>query len=93
MPLPKGPKHPIQVVTACMREDGLADFALTQVEVTQEEAENGIHFYLVEAELLEAGYQEPFVHFASEEAPAFLLPAVQQYLASRTRQPAPHAAR
>jgi len=78
-------KHPVVVVSACMRSDGTPDFAPTQVEVTQEQIENGIHYYLVEAELLEAGYEEPFVHFAESEAPAFLFPAVKQYLASRAR--------
>ncbi|HKB35756.1 MAG TPA: hypothetical protein VKD72_04835 [Gemmataceae bacterium] len=78
-------KHPVAVLSACMRSDGLPDFALTEVEVTPEQAENGIHYYLVEAHLLEAGYEEPFVHFAESEAPAFLFPAVKQYLASRAR--------
>ena len=78
-------KRPITVVTACMRADGTPDFALTEVEVTTEEAENGIHYYLVEADLLEAGYEEPFVHYDEDESPAFLFPAVKQYLASRTR--------
>jgi hypothetical protein len=76
-----------------MRADGCPDFAVTQVAVTHEEAENGIHYYLVDAELLEAGYEEPFVHFAEDEAPAFLLPAVQRHLASGTRVPAHPAAR
>ena len=94
MPIPyQGEKRPVTVVTACMRADGCPDFALTRVEVTQEEAENGIHYYLVEAELLEAGYEEPFVHFDSDEAPAFLLPAVQEHLAAGTHAPADHATR
>jgi hypothetical protein len=94
MPVPcRGEKRPITVVTACMRADGCPDFALTRVAVTQEEAENGIQYYLVEAELLEAGYEEPFVHFGEEERPAFLLPAVQQYLAAGTRLPAPQPTR
>ena len=89
MPVPcQGEKRPVTVVTACMRADGCPDFAVTQVAVTQEEAENGIHYYLVEAELLEAGYEEPFVHFDSDEAPAFLLPAVREHLAAGTGAPA-----
>ena len=78
-------KHPVAVVSACMRSDGLPDFAITEVEVTAEQAENGLHYYLVEAELLEAGFEEPFVHFAEEESPAFLFPAVKQYLSLRSR--------
>jgi hypothetical protein len=84
MPRPsQGSKQPITVVSACMRADGYPDFAVTQVVVIPEERENGIHYYLVEAELLEAGFEEPFVHFDEDESPAFLHPAVQQYLASR----------
>lgn len=75
----------VAVVSACMRSDGLPDFAITEVEVTAEQAENGIHYSLVEAELLEAGFEEPFVHFAEEESPAFLFSAVKQYLSSRSR--------
>jgi hypothetical protein len=89
MPQPTGKKHPVTVVTACMRSDGCPDFAVTRVEVTQEETENGIHYYLTEAELLEAGYEEPFVHFDEDESPAFLLPAVQDYLAAGNRVPTP----
>ena len=83
-------KHSVAVVTACMRRDGLADFVLTEVKVTAEQAENGLHFYLVEADLLEAGFEEPFTHFDEGEAPAFLFPAVKQYLHSQptdTSQP------
>ena len=63
------------------RADGTPAFALNEVAVTQDEAENGIHYYLVEADLLEAGFEEPFVHFDEDEAPAFLHPAVRQRLA------------
>jgi hypothetical protein len=70
------------IVSACMKRDGLPCFALNEVEVTQEQIDNGIHFYLVEAELLQQGYEEPFVHFDEIEAPSFLHPAVRDYLAS-----------
>jgi len=73
-------KRPVTVVSAVMRRDGLPDFAVTHVEVTPEEYDNGIHFYLAEADLLEAGFEEPFVHFPQGEAPPFLLPAVKEYL-------------
>ncbi len=92
MPPPEE-KHPITVVTACMRSDGLPDFALSQVEVTQEEAENGIHYDRVEAKLLQAGYEELFVHFDQDEAPLFLLPAVQEYLGLVAPNPPPATAR
>jgi hypothetical protein len=81
--LPEGDRRPVTVISACMRPDGLPDFVITQVEVTHEQAENGLHLYFAEAELLRAGYEEPFVHFPSGEAPAFLLPAVRAYLAAQ----------
>jgi len=79
MPHPEG-KRAVTIVSAVMRRDGLPDFAITQVEVTQDEYENGIHLDLAEADLLEAGFEEPFVHFADDEAPPFLLPAVREHL-------------
>jgi len=73
-------KRTIAVVTACMTAQGLPAFVLNEVEVTHDEAANAIHYYLVEADLLMAGYEEPFVHFAEGEGPEFLHPAVRQYL-------------
>lgn len=69
----------VAIVSACMRADGTPTFARTEVEVTDDQAENGIQYYLAEAELLKAGFEEPFVHFAEDEAPAFLFPAVEQH--------------
>ncbi len=92
MPQTEG-KRPVTVVSAVMRRDGFPDFAVTQVEVTQDEYENGIHLYLAEADLLEAGYEEPFVHFPQDEAPPFLLPAVKEYLEIDTPDVVLHAAR
>jgi hypothetical protein len=73
-------KRNIAIVTACMTAAGTPTFVMNEVEVTQDEAENGIHYYLVESELLIAGYEEPFVHFDEDEAPAFLHPAVRESL-------------
>ena len=73
-------KRPVTIVSACMTRNGTPTLLLNQVEVTQDEAENGVHYYLVEAQLLEDGYEEPFVHFDEGEAPAFLHPAVRQHL-------------
>src|SRR5262249_23637424 len=75
----EGRRH-MSVVSAVMRADGCPDFAINHVEVTHEEAENGIHYYLVDAMLMEKCYEEPFVHFDEMEAPAFLHPAVKEYL-------------
>jgi hypothetical protein len=80
-------KRSITVVTAYMRQDGIPDFKLSDVEVTYEEYENGIHYYLAEATLLQAGFDEPFVHFDEFEAPAFLLPAVRQHLQTPQVEP------
>lgn len=73
-------KRLITVVTACMRSDGLPTFALNEVVVTSEEADNGIHYYVAEGQLLSAGYEEPMVHFGEDEPPAFLHAAVRDYL-------------
>ena len=67
----------ITVVTACMTHEGLPAFAINEADVTFEEFENGIHYYHVEADLMEAGYEEPFVHFDETEAPRFLHVAVK----------------
>jgi hypothetical protein len=83
MPQSEG-KRPITVVSACMKSSGTPELVLNQIEVTQDEEDNGIHYYLVEALLMEAGYEEPFVHFSESEAPAFLIPAVQGQLAPTT---------
>jgi hypothetical protein len=74
-------KGTVAIVTACMRSDGLPDFALTEVQVSAEEYQNGVHYDRAEARLAQRGYEEPFVHFEELDAPAFLLPAVRRYLA------------
>ena len=70
----------IAVVTACMKPDGTPTFVLTEVSVTEDEIENGIHYYLAESELVIAQYEEPFVHFDQNEAPPFLHSAVRNEL-------------
>jgi hypothetical protein len=80
-------KRLITVVTAHMRQDGVPDFKLNEVEVTHEEYENGVHYYLAEAPLIQEGLDEPFVHFDEFEAPPFLLSAVRQHLKSLQAQP------
>jgi len=74
-------RRTIAVVSACMNKQGFPEFVLNHATVTPEEADNGIHYYLVEADLFLAGYEEPFVHFGEDEAPAFLHPAVRQHQA------------
>ncbi len=72
--------RPLIIVSACMTRTGVPTFRLNEVEVTQEQAANGIQYYLAEAQLLEEGYEDPFVHFGQDEAPSFLIPAVRKYL-------------
>lgn len=79
-PVPRDDQRPVTVVTACMTADGLPAFVLNTARVTRDEIANGIHYSLVEADLLLAGFDEPFVHFADDEAPPFLLPAVREHL-------------
>jgi hypothetical protein len=74
-------RRTVSIVTACMTAAGTPTFVRNEVRVTHEEAENGIHYYLAESELLLAGYEEPFVHFDEFESPAFLHPAVRLGLA------------
>jgi hypothetical protein len=73
----------IRIITACMRSDGTSAFARSEVEVTEDQAENGIQYYLAEAELLQQGFEEPMVHFPEGDAPAFLFPAAEEYLAAQ----------
>ena len=70
----------ITVVSACMNADGTPGFVLNTALVTADEAANGRHYELVEQQLLDDGYEEPFVHFDQNEAPDFLHAAVRQYL-------------
>ena len=86
-------KQRLMIVTACMRADGTPTFVVTDVEATPEECANGVHYYLAEADLLEAGYEEPFVHFDPAEAPPFLLPTVRDHLGLAAPAVALHPAR
>jgi hypothetical protein len=73
-------RRSMTVVSAVMTADGTPGFALTTVLVTAEESANGRHYELVEAQLVDNDYEEPFVHFDQDESPAFLHKAVRQYL-------------
>ena len=75
-----GEARRVTVISAVMNASGLPDFALTEVEVTPDEAANGVQYDRVKERLVADGYEEPFVHFAGCEAPNFLIPAVRQYL-------------
>jgi hypothetical protein len=80
MPKRQEEKLPVTIVSACMRADGLPTFAITEVEVTREEQEEGVQYQLAYERLLDLGYEEPFVHFAPQEAPPFLFPSVRELL-------------
>src|SRR5689334_17512006 len=87
---PQG-KRSVTVVSAVMRPDGLPDFAVTRVAVTPEEFDDGVHYSPVAADLLGPAYEEPFVHFAEGEAPAFLVSAVNAHLAGGGGEPVYHS--
>lgn len=76
-------KRSITVVSACMTSNGSPTFVLNDIEVTHDGAMNGMHYDLADTELLKGGYEEPFTHFDEFEAPAFLHPAVRQFLAQQ----------
>ena len=73
----------IRIVTACMTREGTPTFACNEVNVTHDDAENGIHYYLAEAQLMIDGFEEPYVHFDEDESPGFLHPAVLSMQRSR----------
>jgi len=82
-------KRRVTIASACMTSQGSPTFVLQDVDVTEEEFENGIHYALAEDWLTDAGFDEPFVHFADEEAPAFLLDALKQQVAQALTIPDP----
>jgi len=72
-------KRKITVVTACMNANGAPDFGFTEVEVTQEEAENGVHY--------DEGEAPAFLHTAvrhylglsfADAAPTVIVPSEEQ---------------
>src|SRR5260221_10956061 len=76
------------VVTACAFAGGEPGFAITDVRVTHDEYENGVHYDLVADRLLDDRYEKPFVHFDEFDMPRFLLPAVRKYLGLPAKKPA-----
>jgi hypothetical protein len=75
-------RRPLAIVTACLNAAGIPDLAVTEVAVTYAEYADGVHCEQVEAQLVAADYEEPFLHFDEGPAAQALLPAVQQYLAT-----------
>ena len=63
-----------------MNIDGTPTFAFNEVEATQDQIDNGIHYYLAEAELLLAGMRSLSSTSIELEAPPFLHPAVRRHL-------------
>ncbi|MBL8792795.1 MAG: hypothetical protein JNM56_02715 [Planctomycetia bacterium] len=82
-------KRTVTIASACMPRQGTPTFVLQDLQVTTEEYENGLHYALAEDWLTDAGYDEPFVHFADEEMPAFLLDALKQQVAQALSLPDP----
>jgi hypothetical protein len=67
------------IVSACINGAGQPDFALSIVTVRPDDP-CGVDYDALEDDLRERGYECPFVHFDETDAPAFLIPAVKQYL-------------
>lgn len=86
---PASGKRRVTIASACMTAQGSPTFVLQDVQVTAEEFENGLHYAIAEDWLTEAGYDEPSVHFADEEMPAFLLDALKQQVAQALAVPNP----
>jgi hypothetical protein len=82
-------KRSVTIASACMTSQGSPTFVLQDVQVTEEEYENGIHYAMAEDWLTDAGYEEPFVHFSDAEAPAFLIDALKQQVAQTLSLPDP----
>jgi hypothetical protein len=79
----------ITIISACMRSDASPTFVRTEVDVTSDERDNGVHYYLAEAQLIEAGYEEPFVHFDDREVPVFLAAAITDSVVASMTVPDP----
>jgi len=73
-------KKRVTVASACISSNGTPDFALNEIEVNEDEYDNGIHYDRADELLAEAGYEKPYLHFDEKEAPDFLIPAVRHYL-------------
>jgi hypothetical protein len=73
-------KRTVTVVTACKACDGSPTFALNEVEVKQQEYENGVHYDLVEERLKDARYERPWLHSDEFESPRFFHVAVKLFL-------------
>ena len=82
-------KRRLTIITACNRS-GFSTFARTEVEVTVEEYENGLHYDLAAKRLLDAGFKEPFVHYDSLEA-GLLVAAITESMAAAMTLPDPIA--
>lgn len=87
--MPTSGKRSVTIASACMTALGSPTFVLQEVSVTPEEFEEGLHYAMAEDGLTDLDYEEPFVHFAEEEAPAFLLEGLRQQFGRKLALPDP----
>ena len=55
------------VAVACLNAAGCSDFFVTQVNVSQEQYEEGIHYDVAKEKAEENGYEGPFVCYDNYE--------------------------
>ncbi len=72
----------ILVISACSNASGEPDFALTEVECTKAEYDEGTHYEKAEDILLDEDYEGPFVHFDANDLKRMpkIREAIEQYL-------------
>ena len=61
-----------KVAVACINANGMADVFVTEIQVTQENLELGVHYDVASRDAEDAGYEAPFVCFDEAEIPALL---------------------
>lgn len=70
----------VTVITACTTADGSPGFGLTEVLVTFDEYNDGLHYEITEGLLRDRDYEPPFVHFDQFEIPDFLEKGVREWI-------------
>ena len=72
----------ITVISACHNANGEPDFAMTEVECTREQYDEGEHYEMAEEQLADNDYEPPFVHFDDMDRKRipWLTNAVKKYL-------------
>ena len=55
------------VAVACTNATGCSDFFVTQVSVSQEQYEDGIHYDFAKEKAMDKGYEGPFICYDNYE--------------------------